>query len=203
MIRHLACIACVLFFSATAFSQTAPASAAVPGELKPWDKNAFDFETGMLWKVGGDTTFNYRIIPFIVSWRAPEMFGLHFKNGSALSVRNKLSAMANYFETGSENRYLGFSASPSIEWWSPNQAWSVFGGAGGGVGWLDAQGVPGGEGQNFTFNWFSQVGVAYSFNQNWSFRTSAMFQHMSNGGQTNPNPGINALGILIGVSRNF
>lgn len=174
-----------------------------PSELKPWNQHAFDFETGMLWKVGGDTTFNYRIVPFMVSWRSKEMFGLHFNNGSALVVRNKITVMANWFEQGSENRYLGFSASPSIEWWDPTATWSVFGSIGGGFGWVDAQNVPGGQGQDFTLNWFGQLGVSRVLTQEWSLRASAMFQHHSNGGATSPNPGLNSLGVLVGVSRSF
>ncbi|MDZ4403690.1 acyloxyacyl hydrolase [Prosthecobacter sp.] len=197
MTRRLACLAIALLLSTTGFSQSAPS------EFKPWTQHSFDFETGMLWKVGGDTTFNYRIVPFIVSWRTPEMFGLHFQNGSALSVRNKFSLMANWFETGSENRYLGLSGAPSIEWWDPTATWSVFGSIGGGVGWVDAQNVPGGQGQDFTLNWFGQLGVSRTITQDWSLRASAMFQHLSNGGQTNPNPGLDSLGILIGLSRDF
>jgi len=199
MIRFLSCMACALAVSTSCFSK----SPVPPVELKPWDKGAIEFETGMLWKVGGDTTFNYRIIPFIVSWRTPEWFGFHFRDGSALVVRQKFSAMANYIETGSENRYLGLSGGGVIEWWNPSATWNVFGSAGGGVGWIDSQSAPGGQGQDFTLNWYSQLGISHTLSQNWSVNASAMFQHMSNGGQTNPNPGLNALGILIGVRRHF
>lgn len=187
-----------LLLSTTAFTQT-----SAPAALKPWTQHAFDFETGMLWKVGGDTTFNYRIVPFIVSWRSPEVFGFDFANGSRITVRNKVTAMANWFEAGSENRYLGFSGAPSIEWWDPSATWSVFGAIGGGIGWVDAQNVPGGQGQDFTLNWYGQLGVARVLNDAWSVRASAMFQHHSNGGATNPNPGLDSLGVLIGVSRSF
>lgn len=186
-----------LLLATTAFAQSAPA------ELKPWTQNSFDLETGMLWKVGGDTTFNYRIVPLIVSWRSPEMFGFHFNNGSTLTVRNKLSAMANWFEDGSENRYLGISGAPSIEWWNPSLTWSVFGSIGGGIGWVDAQGVPGGQGQDFTLNWYGQLGVSRVITEGWTLRASTMFQHLSNGGQTDPNPGLDSLGFLIGISRGF
>ncbi|MCB1278321.1 acyloxyacyl hydrolase, partial [Prosthecobacter sp.] len=94
-------------------------------------------------------------------------------------------------------------AAPSIEWWDPTATWSVFGSAGGGVGWVDSQGAPGGQGQDFTLNWFGQFGVSRVLTQTWSVRASAMFQHLSNGDQTNPNPGLNSLGILFGLSRNF
>lgn len=194
MIRAL--LASLLFSTAT-IAQTASA------ELKPWTQNAFDFETGMLWKVGGDTTFNYRIVPFIVSWRTHAIFSVDFKNGSSISLRNKFSAMANWFEEGCENRYLGFSAAPSIEWWDPSGTWSVFGSAGGGFGWVDAQNVPGGQGQDFTLNWYGQLGVSRAITQDWAVRVSAMFQHHSNGGATNPNPGLDSLGVLFGLSRSF
>lgn len=190
-----------LLFSAVAFAKT-PVPVA-PSALKPWTQHAFDFETGMLWKVGGDTTFNYRIVPFMVSWRSPEVFGFDFANGSRITVRNKVTAMANWFETGSENRYLGFSGAPSIEWWDPSATWSVFGAVGGGVGWVDSQGVPGGQGQDFTLNWYGQLGFARVLNGAWSVRASAMFQHHSNGGATSPNPGLDSLGVLIGVTRSF
>jgi len=36
-----------------------------------------------------------------------------------------------------------------------------------------------------------------------SLRAGAMFQHMSNGGATDPNPGIDALGFTIGCSWRF
>ena len=74
---------------------------------------------------------------------------------------------------------------------------------GGGIGWVDAQNVPGGQGQDFTLNWYGQLGIARVLNEAWSVRASAMFQHHSNGGATNPNPGLDSLGVLIGVSRSF
>ena len=71
------------------------------------------------------------------------------------------------------------------------------------MGVLDSQGVPGGEGQDFTFNWYGQLGVSAVLTQDWAFRASALFQHLSNGGQTEPNPGLNALGFTLGLGRSF
>lgn len=198
-----AALALLVSSTAAVFAGPPPVVQSAPSELRPWREHAIDFETGMLWKVGGDATFNYRIVPFMVSWRSPMMFGFEFDNGSALVVRNKITGMANWFEDGSENRYLGVSAAPSIEWWDASNTWSIFGSAGGGVGFTDSQGVPGGLGQDFTLNWYGQLGIARVLNEDWSVRASAMFQHMSNGGATNPNPGIDALGFVIGVSRDF
>lgn len=197
MNRALSCLALVLLLTTPAFAQSAPS------ELKPWQQNAIDFETGMLWKVGGDTTFNYRIVPFMITWRTKEIFGMHFRNGSALTIRHKFTGMLNWFAEGSENRYLGFAAGPTLEWWDATGTWSIFGSGGGGVGWVDAQGAPGGQGQDFTLNWYGQFGVSRALTDSWALRVSGLFQHLSNGGQTTPNPGLNSLGLLIGLTRSY
>lgn len=191
--------------AAVAFSinATAQAPAAVSSTVEPWSQHALDFESGMLWKVGGDTPLNYRIVPFMLSWRSPEMFGTVFDSGAALMVRNRITAMANWFEEGAENRYLGLAASPSIELWSPSRQWALFGSAGGGFGIVDSQGVVGGQGRDFTLNWFAQLGVEHRLNDHLSLRLSSYFQHHSNGGATNPNPGLNSLGFLIGAGWSF
>lgn len=196
-----------LFLSAAALvfavSASAQAPAAISSTVDPWSRHALDFETGMLWKVGGDTPLNYRIVPFMISWRTPEVIGMRFDSGAALVVRNRLSAMANWFEEGAENRYLGFAGGPSIEWWSANHQWAVFGSAGGGFGIVDSQGVVGGQGRDFTLNWYGQMGVEHRFNDHLSVRFSSYFQHHSNGGATDPNPGLNSLGFLIGAGWSF
>jgi hypothetical protein len=68
---------------------------------------------------------------------------------------------------------------------------------------VDSQGVPGGQGQDFTLNWFAHLGVQQVLTDRMSLRAGAMFQHMSNGGATDPNPGIDAIGFTLGISRRF
>lgn len=178
-------------------------SEALTSTKSPWERHTLDFETGMLWKVGGDTPLPYRIVPFMFSWRTPEVLGFHFDNGVALVARNRLSMMANWFETGAENRYLGFAGGPSIELWSPSKRWAAFFSAGGGFGLVDSQGVLGGQGRDFTLNWFGQLGVEHQLSEHLSLRAGGYFQHHSNGGATDPNPGLNSLGILVGAAWSF
>lgn len=203
--KHLLVAAALLcpVFSLSAGTPAAASGPAIASSIDPWSRHAVDFETGMLWKVGGDTPLNYRIVPFMLSWRSPDMFGARFDNGSALVVRNRISLMGNWFETGAENRYLGFSAAPSIEWWSPCKCWALFGSVGGGMGWIDSQGVLGGQGQDRTLNWFGQLGIEHRLTDHLSVRASSYFQHHSNGGATNPNPGLNSLGFLVGAAWAF
>mgnify|MGYP000202059350 CR=1 FL=1 len=63
--------------------------------------------------------------------------------------------------TGPETAYLGFSASPSIEYWFPGRTTALYASVGGGFGTIDSTDVPGGQGQDFTLNWFAAAGVRH------------------------------------------
>ena len=190
--------------TAAAFAGTPAAMVDTTPEPQPiYRANAFDFEVGGLWEIGVNTPFHYQLIPTQLSWRTPRIFGFDLADGSTLSVRNKFTAIGTWVEQGPENHYFGFSASPSVEWWNKAQTFSIYAGAGGGCGAIDSQGVPGGQGQDFTLNWFAQLGVQKVLTDTLSLRVGAMFQHMSNGGATNPNPGIDALGFTVGCSWRF
>jgi hypothetical protein len=103
-------------------------------------------------------------------------------------------------QQGPESHYIAVSASPSLEWWNAAGTWSVFGGIGGGFGGLDSQGVKSGQGQDFTLNWMMRGGLEHAISRHSRLSAGIMYQHMSNGGQTKPNPGIDALGFMVGYS---
>ena len=164
----------------------------------------WDLETGLLAKVGGDTPHDYLLVPTMLSWRTPDMFGWNTQRGSRWLVRSRLTLIGQAFLEGPESVYGGFSASPSLEWWDAGGRFSFFAGAGGGLGWLDHQGdVPGAMGQSLTLNWFGKAGFGLELQEGLELRLGAMFQHMSNGGMTDPNPGLDALGGTVGVTWRF
>lgn len=180
-------------------------SAAVTGtasELRPWEDRAISVETGLLWQVGVSTPLSYRLVPTQLSWRSREAVGWDVGEGH-LTVRNRLTLLGTWVQQGPESRYVALAASPSVEWWHKSGKWALYGGAGGGLGWLDSQGVPGGQGQDFTFNWFGRGGLEYRNSQHTTWSGGFMFQHLSNGGQTSPNPGIDALGFTVGWAWSF
>jgi hypothetical protein len=74
---------------------------------------------------------------------------------------------------------------------------------GGGFGVIDSTDVVGGQGQDFTLNWFAKTGIQYQMNETTALFAGPFFQHMSNGGATTPNPGIDALGFSLGMSFSF
>lgn len=193
-----------LFAATVAHAGTPMAKAPVPVAATPiYRSNAVDLESGLLWQIGDNTPIDYRLVPTQLSWRTPRMFGWEFSNGSTLSVRNRFTVIGTWVAEGPESYYFGVSASPSIEWWNKAETFSIYAGAGGGIGWVDSQGVEGGQGQDRTLNWFAQLGIQTVLTDTLSLRTGAMFQHMSNGGATDPNPGIDALGFTIGLSWRF
>jgi hypothetical protein len=72
------------------------------------------------------------------------------------------------------------------------------------LGWIDSHPeVPGGQGQDFTFNILSAAGISYLVDDHWKISVGALYQHLSNGGQTDPNPSLNLFGPQVGMSYSF
>jgi lipid A 3-O-deacylase len=181
------------FFSATAL-------AAVENTGAPWKSSAWGVESGVLWESGNSTPFAYRMLQTQVSWRSSERFWRQFDDGSRIVVRHRLTLIGMAIQNGPESHYIAFSGSPSVEWWNRAGTSSIFTGAGGGFGAIDSRGIRGGQGQDFTLNWFARAGVEHVVSRNLRLSAGVMFQHLSNGGMTQHNPGINGLGFMLGCA---
>ena len=174
--------------------------AAEPKAEQPWESGAWSLESGVLWEVGHNTPIPYRLMPVQLSWRSAEWPGWGFKDGSRLVLRHRLTLLGTMILHGPESHYVGVAGSPSLEWWNKAGTRSVFTGAGGGVGLIDSRGITGGQGEDYTLNWFARGGVEWVTPRGTHLSAGVMFQHMSNGGRTEPNPGIDALGFTVGYS---
>ncbi len=53
--------------------------------------------------------------------------------------------------------------------------------------------------QGFTFNWFNQLDAHYPFTKRQAIPASAYFPDHSNLGMAHPNPGIDVLGLNLGM----
>lgn len=163
---------------------------------------SFDAETAAVWRISKNTDINYCVLPQIFSLRSPAFLRTTLF-GNDLTLRNRFSLLIEPIAKGPESLYLGFSASPSIEYWFlPNQA-CFYTSVGGGAGFIDSTNVPGGQGRDLTLNWFATMGVRYYVTPDFAINAGAFFQHLSNGGATDPNPGLDALGPILGVSWGF
>ena len=123
--------------------------------------------------------------------------------GRDLTMRSRFSLLVEPVARGPESLYLGFSAGPSLEYWLSDHKACWYAGAGGGAGVIDSTDVPGGQGQDFTLIWYATSGLRYYPKDNMALNAGVFFQHMSNGGATDPNPGLNCLGPVLGMSWHF
>ena len=115
-----------------------------------------------------------------------------------------ISGIAEPIFRGIENHYFGFNLGMRYNFVRPGSRLVPYFSGGVGAGWIDSHPeVPGGQGQDFTFNILSAVGVSYIVNDNWKINVGALYQHLSNGGQTDPNPSLNLFGPQVGVTCLF
>ncbi|MBA2432571.1 MAG: acyloxyacyl hydrolase [Chthoniobacterales bacterium] len=105
---------------------------------------------------------------------------------------------------GPENLYWGISAGFRYNFVQPGSRLVPYVSGGVGLGWIDSQaGVFGAQGQDFTFNILSALGVSYRASDRWQITVGALYEHLSNGGQTIPNPSLNLFGPQVGFTYQF
>ena len=114
------------------------------------------------------------------------------------------SFLAEPIIRGIENHYFGINVGLRYNFVRPGSRFIPYFSGGLGLGWIDSHPEqPGGQGQDFTFNILSAAGVSYKFSNRFSGQLGVLYQHLSNGGQTNPNPSLNLLGPQIGFTFTF
>jgi len=195
LLARFLCLSLLLNLSALAQEQV--------DAKQPWEIGSQNVEAGVLWQIGTLTSFPYRLIETQYSWKTAAVFTHVNEDGSRVILRHRFTLIGAALQQGPESYYVALSASPSIEWWNAAGTWSVYGGSGGGFGLVDAQGVPGGLGQELTLNWLIRGGIEHLISPHHRITAGIMYQHMSNGGMTDPNPGIDALGFSFGYGWSF
>ncbi len=180
------------------------AAASVHAQDHPADRWEVAFEVGYLEKVKENSPLDYTIVPAQAAWRSPAMFDLwKGENGARLTVRNRLAVVLETYLEGGEDYYFAFAGAPSFELWAADRDAALFFEIGGGAGLTNSNDVPGGQGQDFTFNWFTQLGVRHQFDDDRAVTVAGYFTHHSNQGMTDPNPGIDVLGVNLGMVWQF
>jgi lipid A 3-O-deacylase len=186
---------------ALAVVAAAPASAQSPHPADRWE---FAVEAGYLAKVKNNSPHDYRIAPVQVAWRSPSMTDLwRSPEGARLTLRNRFALVAEAIVRGPEDHYFALSGAPVFELWAPDRRTAGFFEIGGGVGFINSKGVPGGQGQDLAFNWYTQGGLRRQLRDDFALTAAVYFTHHSNLGMTNPNPGIDVLGVNFGAVWSF
>jgi opacity protein-like surface antigen len=115
-----------------------------------------------------------------------------------------VTAMAEPIFRGVENHYFGMSFGLRYNFVRPNSRFVPYVSGGVGLGWIDSHAnIPGAQGQDFTFNILSAAGISYRLNDRWKLDAGLLYQHLSNGGQTDPNPSLNLFGPQLGFTYSF
>lgn len=115
-----------------------------------------------------------------------------------------LLAMAEPIFRGPENYYYGISIGLRYNFVRPGARLIPYVSGGVGAGFIDSHAnVFGAQGQDFTFNILTAAGIAYKMNDHWRANAGVLYQHLSNGGQTDPNPSLNLLGPQVGINFSF
>lgn len=190
---HLILAVCAPFIQA----QSTPAL-ETPSPASAW---ITEFHTGYLASVGSNASpLDYAMLPQLLTIKTPshwqfQTFGVLWR------VRSRAALELTPIIDGPESYFAGMTFAPSLEWWNASQTWSAFLSAGGGVGWMDSQGqsIPGAQGQDFNLTWFVHTGLSWQLTPRLSASLGARFQHISNGGQDEINPGIDAFGPTLGL----
>jgi hypothetical protein len=115
-----------------------------------------------------------------------------------------LSAVMEPIFRGIENHYFGFNIGMRYNFVRPYWRLVPYVSGGLGAGVIDSHpNIPGGQGQDFTFNVLAAVGVSYEISDRWKLNVGVLYQHLSNGGQTDPNPSLNLIGPQLGLTYSF
>ncbi len=115
-----------------------------------------------------------------------------------------ISAIAEPIFRGIENHYFGLNFGMRYNFVQPGSRFVPYISGGLGLGWIDSHPeIPGGQGQDFTFNILTAAGVSYRINDHWMVSAGVLYQHLSNAEQTDPNPSLNLLGPQVGLNYSF
>jgi opacity protein-like surface antigen len=115
-----------------------------------------------------------------------------------------VSAMAEPIFRGIENHYFGLNFGMRYNFVRPGSRLVPYFSGGLGLGWIDSRPeIRDAQGQDFTFNILTAAGISYKMTEHWKLDAGILYQHLSNGGQTDPNPSLNLLGPQVGLSYSF
>ena len=115
-----------------------------------------------------------------------------------------LSFLAEPIIRGIENHYFGMNLGFRYNFVRPGSRIVPYFSGGLGLGFIDSQPERfGGQGQDFTFNILSSAGLSYQFSDRFSGQLGVLYQHLSNAGQTDPNPSLNLFGPQVGFMFSF
>jgi hypothetical protein len=207
-LRHLLTICCLAaLFAGNAKGGDAPGPAPAGPQLaiENFDPPHFEFASEsayLLSFIGNPNSYEIGAQFFTGRWR----WGVNPDADSIFRGYNQvyLLGMIEPIFRGPENHYFGISTGFRHVFVRPGWRLQPYASGGVGAGFIDSTDeFRRGQGQDFTFNILTAVGVDYLVNEHWKLSVGALYQHLSNAGQTDPNPSLNLIGPQIGATFSF
>ncbi|HSU86331.1 MAG TPA: acyloxyacyl hydrolase [Chthoniobacterales bacterium] len=190
---------------AQAGQATAPAPPSTVLAVDEFEPPRFEFasETAyLLGFIGNPNSYEIGAQFFTARWR----WGVNRDDHSIFRGYNQvyLLGMVEPIFRGPENHYFGLSTGFRHVFVRPGWRLQPYASGGVGLGFIDSTDeFRQGQGQDFTFNILTAVGFDYLVNEHWKVNVGALYQHLSNAGQTDPNPSLNLIGPQIGATYSF
>ena len=155
---------------------------------KPGDRRwEIALETGALFGVRNPN--NYVIAPQLLSlaWQP-------FPQWQIGPVRIRGQILATFAGEailhGPESYFLGGALRARLIFPLGTSPWSLYADGGGGIGAIDSDDTPFGQGEDFAFCLLASGGVRFAFSRSWSVWTGFFWQHLSNADISEPRAGI-------------
>lgn len=189
------------FVAFSAFAGPEPDGVSAPFDEAP--SVEFDVESAYLLSVF-NSPYGYEVNANFLTARV--RWGNNLDSTGFLRGYNQVyfSAEAQPIIRGVENRYFGLNVGARYNFVRPHSRFVPFVSGGLGLGWIDSNAqIFGAQGQDFTFNILSAVGVDYRMSDHWKLSFGVLYEHFSNGGQTDPNPSLNLVGPQLGFGFTF
>lgn len=178
----------------------------VSTQFTPDNSDAPSFEMAtetayMLGIIGNPNSYEVGAQFVTARWR----FGPVYRDGFFRGYNQfYVLAMAEPIFRGPENFYYGISVGLRYNFIHPGSRFTPYVSGGVGLGWIDSHADQvGAQGQDFTFNCLGALGLSYKINDHWKASVGLVYQHLSNGGQTDPNASLNLLGPQFGLTCSF
>lgn len=151
------------------------------------------------------STYDYKVMPLMatIGWQLDDVGNEGWRRGNTEWMTTGF--FSPIFDAP-ENRMAGFAVGPRYNFVQPGWKFVPYIGSRVGVLFIDSTNARGAQGQDFCFTFFVEAGVRYDWSDRLSFTFGGLYQHVSNGGLSEPrqkNCGLDMVGPQVSAIVRF
>jgi hypothetical protein len=160
-------------------------------------------ETGGMFDINNINSYSIVPTSITIGWQLDENSNEGWNRGN---TEFDFSGFYDAIINGPEDQFVGASFGPRYNFVQPGWSFVPYIECRGGFCFTNATGQWGAQGQDFCFTFLIGTGVRYIINEHCSVSLSALYQHVSNGGLSEPefeNHGLEAVGPQMAFYYKF